>query len=217
MATVPPSQLELRPLAAEDTESTMRLHKFAKYKGQPVFGSSHQRGIHEMVDAACTGSHDAFGYAAVESSSGEGEDMVGAVCFQWAEGRTVCVLLTLVVRADERKRGVGRRLLGLVEKACMDAGCKLVVTDVAASNDAAVGFFRRAGFAAAARPPKTSKSVELQKVLASAAAAAAPNPHADGRHHASVARCRLSRPCPPLLAPPKLRQLRASAARGLCL
>ena len=63
-------------------------------------------------------------------------------------------IITLDVRADRRRRGLGRRLLGTAEAWLAAEGVKRVRLETAADNEAAVAFWRATGYEAVATLPR---------------------------------------------------------------
>lgn len=129
-----------RPLSQDDVDMALRLHKFAKFGGQLVFGHEYRRDLEELISSAGVQEDDVFGLVAEVDG-----EVVGVVTCQQdepsevppappppqeiqerheggEEGRAACVLLTLVVRADMRCLGVGGRLLELAAKVARDRG-----------------------------------------------------------------------------------------------
>ena len=105
-----------------------------------------------------THTHSAFGFAAVDAEEvADGDDgVVGAVVAQdedeeeggAAEGKqaAAAVLLTIAVRADRRRQGLGRALVAaLAERARAKEGGR-VVADVARDNAPARALLEAAGF-----------------------------------------------------------------------
>lgn len=52
----------------------------------------------------------------------------------------------LFVRPDHRRKGIGRKLLGLAAELGRERGCKGLALAVSRSNESAVEFYRRLGF-----------------------------------------------------------------------
>lgn len=163
-----------RLFTQEDVAVVKRLHRFAKYEGKPVFGSD-LAGVEEMLDFAAAGRSGVLGIVACSTT--DSSDLVGCVSAQLepGEGASACsspadqaqlgehvsalspcraqsgtsklVLLSLVVRADQRSRGVGAALIQELRRTARDkllAGS--IETDVAEGNQPAVQFFEAAGF-----------------------------------------------------------------------
>ena len=163
-----------RQFTQEDLASVKRLHRFAKYEGKPVFGSN-LAGVEEMLGFAAAGRSGVLGIVAcstadpsdlmgcvsaqLESVEGPGSSSAGRADAGLASstirqasragqsGRLKLVLLSLVVRADQRSRGVGAALIQELRRKARDellAGS--IETDVAEGNRPAVQFFEAAGF-----------------------------------------------------------------------
>ena len=60
-------------------------------------------------------------------------------------------LLTIAVAPDQRRLGLGRRLLAALLSACAARGASAVFLEVDAGNTAALGLYQSAGFVAAGR------------------------------------------------------------------
>ncbi len=58
----------------------------------------------------------------------------------------VADLTRIAVRPDERRRGLGQRLLDDAWRCAGDAGAERMLLEVEASNDAAIGLYTAAGF-----------------------------------------------------------------------
>jgi ribosomal-protein-alanine N-acetyltransferase len=87
--------------------------------------------------------------AAVLGVEDEAGDLRGFVVFQAAAGEAE--ILTLAVRPDARRRGVGAALVEAAVSAAAAAGAGAMWLEVAADNAAAIGLYHKAGFAAAGR------------------------------------------------------------------
>lgn len=124
-----------------------------------MFGSFDSDAV-GVLRAAVSGESGALGVVALlpydaEDAAGEEEppELVGAASGIPGDKPGELLLLTLVVRADARRRGLGRALLAaLVEASAAHAAAKgesppvCVVADVAAGNTTAWSFFEAAGF-----------------------------------------------------------------------
>jgi ribosomal-protein-alanine N-acetyltransferase len=134
----------------------------ARLAGAPVFGDG--SGAAEATAAACAEEHGAFGFVAVDleeqEEEGEGEGVVGVVVGQREAAATV-VLLTLAIRADRRRQGIGRALVdALATRAKEQEGAKAVVADVARDNAPALAALAAAGFCFDGGGGKKSKVLE---------------------------------------------------------
>ncbi len=63
-------------------------------------------------------------------------------------------ILTIAVRPDARRRGIGRRLLAELERAARSAGALTLFLEVAGNNAAAVNLYESAGFTCTGRRPR---------------------------------------------------------------
>jgi GNAT superfamily N-acetyltransferase len=120
---------------------------------QKISNSVHSRG-------ACTGATHATS-ATSEEDAGRSGGNIDDESLPLSQLK-VC-LLTLVVRADQRRLGVGRILVEALfehEVRTMGRGT-VVVTDVATSNPTALNFFEACGFKR--KSGEGTKSVELLK------------------------------------------------------
>lgn len=154
--------VRVRRLSPQDLPAVRRLHKFAKDKatGQPIFGTD-QTGVMQMLDAAAEGTA-AFGWVAVQAE--DDAEVLGALVAEEqlsANPSTAeaIVLLTMVVRADARGTGVGRRLLDSLRLHAKQSGVSVIHTDVATANGPAMTYFKRAGFK---QKGSRGRSVELE-------------------------------------------------------
>jgi [ribosomal protein S18]-alanine N-acetyltransferase len=68
-------------------------------------------------------------------------------------GATVGRLITIDVRTDARRRGLGHALLAAVEERLRAAGAAAIVLEVAVDNAGAKAFYERHGFAKIGRIP----------------------------------------------------------------
>ena len=153
-----------RTMLPDDLPAIQRLHKFSKLNGKPVFGSN-LSGVEDMLQHAANGRSSALGIVAVTQE--DAMDVLGCVTAQIedegpplehsealpsakinndAGSSSLCVLLTLVVRADQRHMGIGRGLLLALRQAMSKNGIRKIVTDVSSSNQPAIGFFEVSGF-----------------------------------------------------------------------
>ena len=175
-----------RQFTQEDLASVKRLHRFAKYEGKPVFGSN-LAGVEEMLDFAAAGRSGVLGIVAC--STADPSDLMGCVSAQLESvvgpgsssagradasiasstsragqsGRLKLVLLSLVVRADQRSRGVGAALIQELRRKARDellAGS--IETDVAEGNRPAVQFFEAAGFRRTSTDDELGGMLELR-------------------------------------------------------
>ncbi len=141
--------------------------RFAKLTGKPVFGED-LSGVQEMLQHAVTGRSGALAIVACDAATDgrrSSDDVVGCITAQLEEiiaedasvsgrgaphsapaGACSLVLLTLVVRADLRKQGVGSTLLAALRRRGRELKASGIVTDVAAANEAANSFFTASGF-----------------------------------------------------------------------
>jgi ribosomal-protein-alanine N-acetyltransferase len=55
-------------------------------------------------------------------------------------------LLSIAVRRDKRRLGVGHELLASLNRVLIEKGCKEIFLDVRVSNDSAKTFYRKMGF-----------------------------------------------------------------------
>jgi ribosomal-protein-alanine N-acetyltransferase len=63
-------------------------------------------------------------------------------------------IITLDVREDRRRQGIGRRLLAIAEEWFREQGVKRVRLETAVNNPAAVGFWQKSGFEVVGRLPR---------------------------------------------------------------
>ena len=151
-------------------DDVKRLHRFTKCDGKQVFDSASLKDIEVMLRAAAAGPgrDDMVALVASWPSSGQDaeeqeeeeveEEVLGCVTGQ-IEG-DIIVLLTLVVRGDQRRVGVGELLLGSFKELAI--GKKRIETDVSSANDPALRFFARQGFLSNKQGSTSSSStVEL--------------------------------------------------------
>ncbi len=110
-------KLEVRPLAdlsAADQARLLALHKHAKVQGRAAFTAAHLQALQTTAGAwtvALAWLHDA---------PGELPQLVGAATATTTSEAAHCVrrqVASVVVRADQRRQGLGRRLLHLVAAA----------------------------------------------------------------------------------------------------
>ena len=88
----------------------------------------------------------AFALLAVEAASaGKGSGPLGFVMARAVAGEAE--IISLGVRPDLRRRGLGHRLLTAVMAEAASHGTERLFLEVAADNDAARALYRRAGFA----------------------------------------------------------------------
>ncbi len=114
-----------------------------------------------MLDAAAEGTA-AFGWVATQAD--DDAEVLGALVAEEQLSATsstaeAMVLLTMVVRADARGTGVGRRLLDALRTHSKQSGVSVIHTDVATANGPALTYFKRAGFKQKGTP---GRSVELE-------------------------------------------------------
>lgn len=69
------------------------------------------------------------------------------------QGRRLGRLITIDVRAADRRKGVGQLLLESVEARLRERGAVILILEVAVDNAAAQSFYRRNGFQATGRIP----------------------------------------------------------------
>ena len=69
-------------------------------------------------------------------------------------GRKVGHIITLDVRAEARRAGLGSKLMSAAEKRLRALGCPSVLLEVAVSNAAAIAFYHRQGYATLATIPR---------------------------------------------------------------
>jgi GNAT superfamily N-acetyltransferase len=146
------------PLAPIHLSAAARLQRSARLAGQPVFGDG--TGVSEATAAACERAHGAFGFVAVDEDERDEEDeeegggVVGVVVAQREQEQedqaAIVVLLTLSTRADRRRQGIGRLLVGALESEARKEDGKgrvsRVVVDVARDNAPALAALTAAGF-----------------------------------------------------------------------
>ncbi len=72
--------------------------------------------------------------------------------------------VTLLVRGDQRRRGIGRALLSAVTEAAKTSGLLRLETDVLRDNAPALALYRQLGFTEAAEGAKT-ETVKMEKML----------------------------------------------------
>jgi [ribosomal protein S18]-alanine N-acetyltransferase len=72
---------------------------------------------------------------------------------QRRRGVLMARLITIDVRHDLRRQGVGHTLLAAIEERLRDAGVQSLLLEVAVDNDAAQAFYERHGFARTGRIP----------------------------------------------------------------
>lgn len=64
-----------------------------------------------------------------------------------------CWLEDLYVRADARRSGIGRALVGVAVERAGARGCRRIELDVNERNSQALGFYRSTGFSTEPKPP----------------------------------------------------------------
>lgn len=69
-------------------------------------------------------------------------------------GRAVGHIITLDVRAEARRSGLGSKLMVAAEERLRAMGCASVLLEVAVSNAAAIAFYHRQGYATLVTIPK---------------------------------------------------------------
>ena len=69
-------------------------------------------------------------------------------------GRKTGHIITLDVRAQERRSGLGSKLLAAAEERLRALGCASVLLEVAVDNAAAIAFYHRQGYATLATIPR---------------------------------------------------------------
>ena len=69
-------------------------------------------------------------------------------------GRAVGHIITLDVRAEARRSGLGSKLMSAAEERLRALGCASVLLEVVVSNAAAIAFYHRQGYATLATIPK---------------------------------------------------------------
>lgn len=69
-------------------------------------------------------------------------------------GRRVGHIITLDVRAEARRAGLGSKLMSAAEERLRAQGCPSVLLEVAVSNAAAIAFYHRQGYATLATIPR---------------------------------------------------------------
>lgn len=80
----------------------------------------------------------------------DGERVLGIAVYRWHENTcdgVKCYVDDLVTDIVQRSRGVGRTLLGHVERAALDCGCDALVLDSGVHRGRAHKFYFREGFA----------------------------------------------------------------------
>lgn len=130
-----------RRMTSEDLAAIIRLHKYAKCKGKPAFEYSQE--MEYALRATADAAYGAVGWVIVTP----GEEVVAALTAQLEPGATdELVLLTIVVRADARRKQYGHMLLQHLVEYAHQAGISRIVADVANDNVTAWKFFSRCGF-----------------------------------------------------------------------
>lgn len=94
----------------------------------------------------------------IRSASILAEDDTGPVGFAivqfgLARGRGIGHIITIDVAPDQRRRGIGQRLMAEMLKACRGAGALVLRLEVAVDNDAAIAFYKLLGFRESGRIP----------------------------------------------------------------
>jgi ribosomal-protein-alanine N-acetyltransferase len=69
-------------------------------------------------------------------------------------GRKVGHIITLDVRAEARRAGLGSKLMAAAERRLRALGCPSVLLEVAVSNATAIAFYHRLGYATLATIPR---------------------------------------------------------------
>ena len=69
-------------------------------------------------------------------------------------GRKVGHIITLDVRAEARRAGLGSKLMAAAEERLRAQGCSSVLLEVAVSNATAIAFYHRQGYATLATIPR---------------------------------------------------------------
>ncbi|GEO81197.1 ribosomal protein S18-alanine N-acetyltransferase [Pararhodospirillum oryzae] len=82
----------------------------------------------------------------------EGDEPLGMILIQAVAGEAE--ILTVAVRPDRRRQGVGRRLLDAALSAAAKANATAMILEVARDNTAALGLYHRYGFALRGQRPR---------------------------------------------------------------
>jgi GNAT superfamily N-acetyltransferase len=100
----------------------------------------------------------------------EGEAAVGLInCFAGFStfaARPLLNIHDIVVRADRRRRGIGRALLGWAEARARELGCCKLTLEVLSGNAPAMAAYAGAGYAPYTLDPAAGHALLLQKILA---------------------------------------------------
>jgi len=75
--------------------------------------------------------------------------VIGNAVVLYRRGTKIARLYSFVVHPDYRRRGIARLLLQAVENEAAARGCREIRLEVRPDNTAAVGFYRKTGFALA--------------------------------------------------------------------
>jgi GNAT superfamily N-acetyltransferase len=99
----------------------------------------------------------------------QGADAVGLInCFAGFSTFAAQPLLNvhdIVVRQDERGRGIGQALLAWAETRARELGCCKLTLEVLSRNERAMASYRRAGFVPYELDPAAGQALLLQKKL----------------------------------------------------
>jgi GNAT superfamily N-acetyltransferase len=121
-------------------------------------------GVRARLPAALrmqTGFHGALAW--------QGADAVGLInCFTGFSTFAAQPLLNvhdIVVRRDERGRGIGQALLAWAETRARELGCCKLTLEVLSRNERAMASYRRAGFVPYELDPAAGQALLLQKKL----------------------------------------------------
>lgn len=141
-STPPPANLEIRPIELEDLAPIFAL-------GERVFTADRWSNLYRMWDEyevvnLFTSDRDTCLVA-----EADGELMgfaLGSIIEKRNSAWVYGYLLWLAVDPETGRQGVGSRLLARLTDVFIAEGCRMMLFDTETENEAAVNFFRKAGF-----------------------------------------------------------------------
>ena len=140
-----PPGTRLRPLRAADVGEVARLE--AELFGGEAWSADLL--AHELARSDGAGADRR--YVVVEEGPDDDGQILGYAGLWYGDGRGDADLLTIATVPRARRRGLAAAMLGELIGLARAAGCRAVLLEVRASNDAARALYARHGFTAAGR------------------------------------------------------------------